>query len=164
VPRPFRDVVLAVVVAGAVTAGCSIGGDGPRDDLAADTARFTYGDRTVVVSLTACGREGDVVVLAGTGGGTVLQVEADLADGGNDRTGVTADLGEDGIVGAFGAEMEHGPAGEITEVRAEGDRLIVEGTWVPFDDRLRAQPTAAGNLAGRLVARCPDTDDETAAR
>jgi hypothetical protein len=60
--------------------------------------------------------------------------------------------------------MEHGPAGEITEVRAEGDRLIVEGTWVPFDDRLRAQPTAAGNLAGRLVARCPDTDDETAAR
>ena len=156
--------MLAVVVAGAVTTGCSIGGDGPRDDLAPDTARFTYGDRTVVVSLTACGREGVVVALAGTSGGTVLQAEADLGDGGGDRTGVTADLGGDGIVGAFGADMQHGPAGEIAEVRAEGDRLIVEGTWVPFDDRLRAQPTAADALPGRLVARCPDTEDETAGR
>lgn len=151
-------------MAAAVTAGCSIGGDGPRDELAADTARFTYGDRTVVVSLTACGREGDVVVLAGTSGGTVLQAEADLGDGGADRTGVTADLADVGIVGAFGAGMEHGPAGEITEVRAEGDRLIVEGTWVAFDDQLTAQPAASGDLSGRLVARCPETEDETAAR
>src|SRR5690606_4049885 len=80
VSRPFRGLALAVVVAAAVAAGCSIGGDGPRDDLAADTARFTYGDRTVVVALTACGRDGDVVVLAGTSGGTVLQAEADLGD------------------------------------------------------------------------------------
>jgi hypothetical protein len=176
VPRPFRDdalavvvarrvrgVALAVVVTSAVTTACSIGGDGPRDDLVADTARFTYSARSVVVSLTACGREGDVVVLAGTSGGTVLQAEADLGDGGADRTGVTVDLGGDGIFGAFGAEMEHGPAGEITEVRVEGDRLIVEGTWVPLDDELTAQPSAAGALPGRLVARCPETDDETAA-
>jgi predicted small lipoprotein YifL len=38
--------------------------DEPRDGLGPDTARFSYGDRSVVVSLTACGRDGDVVVLA----------------------------------------------------------------------------------------------------
>jgi hypothetical protein len=48
-------------------------------------------------------------------------------------------------------------------VRVDGDRLIVEGTWVTFDDRLTPQAAAAGQeIEGRLVARCPDTDDEVA--
>ena len=113
--------------------------------------------------LTACGRDGDVVVLAGVEGDIVIQAEADVGEGGFDRTGVTADLGDDGIMGAFGADMEHGPAGELTDVRVEGDRLIVEGTWVAFDAELVADPGAVGGgIEGRLVARCPETEDEVA--
>lgn len=146
-----------------VAAGCAGRDRPPRDGLAVDTARFTYGDRTAEVALTACGREEDVVVLAGASGGNVVQAEADLGNGGLDRTGVTADLGGDGIVGAFGVEMEHGPAGEISDVRVEGDRLIIEGTWVTFDDQLTATSDAASGVDGRLVARCPENDDEVAA-
>lgn len=156
------------VVTGAV-ALASLGGCGwrdrePRDDLAADTARFSYDGRAVEVPLTACGREGDVVVLAGrTTGGIVVQAQADLGDGGFDRTGVTADLVDDGIIGAFGAEMEQGPAGEITDVRVDGDRLIVEGTWVMFDDELAAVPPPGEvQFDGRLIARCPETEDDVA--
>ena len=166
-PARFRSVALTVVGAAVVvasSAGCGGRGGPPRDGLAADTARFTYGDRTAEVPLTACGREDDVVVLAGTTGSLVVQAEADLGDGGVDRTGVTADLGGDGIMGAFGADMEHGPAGRISDVRVEGDRLIVEGTWVTFDDQLVEQaPAAAEGVDGRLVARCPETDDDMAA-
>jgi hypothetical protein len=154
----------ALVVVLAVAAGCGSSGGERRDGQAADTARFTYGARTAEVPLTECGREGDVVVLAGIRGSMVIQAEADVGEGGVDRTGVTADLGDDGIMGAFGAEMAHGPAGEITDVRVDGDRLIVEGTWVLFDDQLVAQPGAAGadGIDGRLVARCPEGDGETA--
>lgn len=144
--------------------GCSRGAEAPRDGLAADTARFTYGDRAAEVPLTDCGRDGDVLVLAGIRDSVVVQAEADLGEGGFDRTGVTADLGDDGIMGAFGADMEHGPAGEVTDVRVEGDRLIVEGTWVMFDDQMVADPgaTGGGGIEGRLVARCPETDDDVA--
>ena len=38
-------------------------------------------------------------MLAGTVDSVVLQAEADLGEGGFDRTGVTADLGGDGIWG-----------------------------------------------------------------
>jgi len=157
-------VLLAAVAAavGVAGVGCRAGRSEPRDGLAADTARFAYGDRTAEVALTACAREDDVVVLAGAEGGVVVQAEVDLGDGGFDRTGVTADLGPDGILGAFGAEMARGPAGEITAVRVEGDRVIVEGTWVPFDDRLVARSADEG-VEGRLVARCPETGDEVAA-
>jgi hypothetical protein len=153
--------VALVVVA---VAGCSRGTEAPRDGLAVDTARFTYGERTAEVPLTDCGRDGDVVVLAGIRDSVVVQAEADLGDGGFDRTGVTADLGDDGIMGAFGADMEHGPAGEVTDVRVEGDRLIVEGTWVVLDDQMVATPGAAGGggIEGRLVARCPEADDDVA--
>lgn len=154
--------VTLVVVAVALSA-CSGGGGEQRDGLAPDTARFGYGDRSLEVPLTACGRDDDVVVAAGASGGSVLQVEADVGEGGRDRTGVTADLGGDGIMGAFGADMEHGPAGEIDEVRVEGDRLIVEGTWVRFDDELTARTSAADGIAGTVVVRCPETDGETVA-
>ncbi|HKY68558.1 MAG TPA: hypothetical protein VJM49_19390 [Acidimicrobiales bacterium] len=163
-PRRSRSSVsMAVACAGALALwACGAGGDEPRDGLDADTARFTYGDRSVEVPLTACGREGDTVVLAGTTGSVVLQASADLGDGGFDRTGVTADLGDDGIFGAFGADMPQGPAGEITDVRADGDRLVVEGRWTTFDGELRPQPTpAADQVEGRMVARCPETDPET---
>jgi hypothetical protein len=167
VPARFRLVVLTVAGAAVLLAsagGCGRRDEPPRDGLSADTARFTYGGRTAEVPLTACGRDGDVIALAGTNGGIVVQAEADVGDGGFDRTGVTADLGDDGILGAFGADMEHGPAGEITDVRVEGDRLIVEGRWVAFDDQLVAQPTTPGaEIEGRLVARCPETDDDVAA-
>ncbi len=167
-PRRFCTPLLTTVT-GAVTLA-SLGGCGwrdrePCDGLATDTARFSYDGRAVEVPLTACGREGDVVVLAGrTAGGIVVQAEADLGDGGFDRTGVTADLVDDGIIGAFGAEMDHGPAGEITDVRVEGDRLIVEGTWVMFDDQLAAMPPPGeAQFDGELVARCPETEDDVAA-
>jgi hypothetical protein len=160
-----RTVGAAVVLVLAVAvAACGRGERAPRDGLAPDTARFSYGERSAEVPLTDCGREDDVVLLAGTRAGVVLQVAADLGEGGIDRTGVTADLGEDGIWGAFGADLEQGPAGEITDVRVEADRLIVEGTWVPFDEELRAQPPPGGQgLDGRVVARCPEGDEETAA-
>ena len=143
-------------------AACGRGGDEPRDGLDPDTARFTYGDRSVEVPLTACGRQGDVVVLAGTTGNVVLQATADLGTGGADRTGVTADLGNEGILGAFGADLPRGPAGAVTDVRTEGDRLIVEGRWTTLDGELRPQvaPTDQ-HLDGRMVARCPETDPET---
>jgi hypothetical protein len=158
-------VALVAVVVLAAPAGCGRRDRAARDGLAADTVRFTYGGRTAEVPLTDCGRERDVVVLAGIRGGVVVQAEADLGEGGFDRTGVTADLGDEGIMGAFGADMEHGPAGEITDVRVEGDRLIIEGTWVPFDDQLVPQPPSGGEgIDGRLVARCPEGDDETASR
>jgi hypothetical protein len=145
-------------------AACGRGGGGPRDGLAADTARFTYDGRRVEVPLTACGREGDVVVLAGARGRVVVQAVVDLGEGGVARSGVTADLGgEDGIWGAFGAEVENGPAGEITDLRVEGDRVVVEGRWTRFDGDLNPQPIPVDQLAeGRLVARCPENDTETA--
>lgn len=162
VPRTFRSSVpAALVCAGALAvAACGAGGgDEPRDGLDPDTARFTYGDRSVEVPLTACGREGEKVVLAGTTDSVVLQASADLGEGGFDRTGVTADVGDDGIFGAFGADVPLGPAGEITDVRAEGDRLIIEGRWTTLDDELHAQtPPLGQQVDGRMVARCPDTD------
>jgi hypothetical protein len=160
---------LAVVVCGLTAvvsvAACGGGGvDAPRDRLAPDTARFSYDARSAEVPLTACGREGDVVLLAGARGAVVVQAEVDLGEGGAARSGVTADLGgEDGIWGAFGAEAEHGPAGEITDLRVEGDRVIIEGRWTQFDGELNPQPTPADQLVdGRLVARCPEPDTETA--
>ena len=130
----------------------------------ADTAKFTWGERSATVPLTECGREGDVVVLAGTAHGLVVQAGADLSEGGAARTGVTGDMGgDDGIRGAFGADLDQGPAGEITEVRAEGDRLVIEGRWARLDGDLRPE---AGQplLDGELVARCPETesDDDSA--
>jgi hypothetical protein len=175
----------ALVPALAVAAACGWGGterDEPRDGLAPDTARFTYGERQVEVSLTSCGHDQDegVVLLAGRRGAVVLQAAADLGDDGADRTGVTADLGTAGILGAFGADLEQGPAGAITEVRTDGDRLIVEGEWVPLDGELEPLPegsgptggSAAGSagggpVTGELRARCPeevsDGDRDTAA-
>jgi hypothetical protein len=162
----------AVVLA--ASGGCAWGRDDePSDGLAPDTARFTYGDRQVEVPLTSCGRDPDrdVVLLAGRRGAVVVQAAADLGDGGLDRTGVTADLGAAGILGAFGAELDQGPAGEISDVRTDGDRLIVEGTWVTLDAELEAtEQTPAGQAAagveGELRARCPADDGgdgETAA-
>jgi len=165
VPRPFRPTaVAALACAAAALAGCGRSGSGePRDGLDADTARFTYGDRSVEVPLTACGREGDTVILAGTAGRVVLQAEADLGEGGFDRTGVTADLGDEGIVGAFGAALPQGPAGEITDVRSDGDRLVVEGRWTTFDADLVAQVRPPDQqIDGRLVARCPETEPDAA--
>jgi hypothetical protein len=159
----LRTGLAGVVVAVATVGACAGRDSEPRDGLGPDTARFTYGERSVDVALTACGRDGDVVVLAGADGRTVLQVEGDVGEGGRDRTGVTADLGDDGIMGAFGADMELGPAGAIADVRVEGDRLVVEGTWVMLDDELSPRATpASGGIEGRLVARCPDSGDETA--
>jgi hypothetical protein len=89
----------------------------------------------------------------------VVQAAADLGDEGFDRTGVTADLGAAGILGAFGAELEHGPAGEISDVRTDGDRLIVEGTWVSLDAELEATEEPSQGVEGELRARCPADDD-----
>lgn len=157
--RAGRAVVVVVVMTAALAA-CSWGTEAPRDGLAPDTARFTYGGRTAEVPLTDCGREGDVVVLAGIEDDVVIQVEADLGEDGTARTGVTADLGGDGIMGAFGAETELGPAGEVADVRVEGDRLVIEGTWVALDEQLAAVPDVdGGGVEGRMVARCPEADE-----
>jgi hypothetical protein len=163
--RPSLPVVVYGLIAVVSIAACGgRGAEAPRDGLAPDTARFTYDARSTEVPLTECGREGDVVVLAGARGAVVVQAVADLGEGGVARSGVTADLGgEDGIWGAFGAEVEHGPAGEITDLRVEGDRVIIEGRWTRFDGELNPQPTPADQLVdGRLVARCPETGRETA--
>jgi hypothetical protein len=164
-----REVVAAALVAVALAAssGCGWGRDDePTDGLAPDTARFTYGDRQVEVPLASCGRdeERNVVVLAGRRGAVVVQAAADLGDDGLARTGVTADLGTAGILGAFGAELDHGPAGEISDVRVDGDRLIVAGTWVSLDTELEPTEEAPAGVEGELRARCPagDGDDETA--
>ena len=146
----------------AASSGCSWGrNEEPSDGLAPDTARFTYGGRQVEVPLTSCGRDPDrdVVLLAGRRGAVVVQAAADLGDDGFDRTGVTADLGAAGILGAFGAEVDHGPAGEISDVRTDGDRLIVEGTWVSLNPELEATEEASAGVEGELRARCPADDD-----
>jgi hypothetical protein len=149
-------------VALAASGGCAWGrNDRPSDGLARDTARFTYGGRQVEVPLTSCGRDPDrdVVLVAGRRGTVVVQAAADLGVEGLDRTGVTADLGAAGILGAFGAELDHGPAGEISDVRTDGDRLIVEGTWVRLDAALEPTEAASAGVQGELRARCPATDD-----
>ena len=58
-----------------------------------------------------------------------------------------------------GAELDQGPAGEITRVAVEGDRLTVEGRWARFDGDLVVDPDQP-LVDGELVARCPETDDE----
>jgi hypothetical protein len=167
--RGIWTVAALAVGALAATSGCSWGrNEAPSDGLAPDTARFTYGGRQVEVPLTSCGRDPDrdVVLLAGRRGQVVVQAAADLGDEGFDRTGVTADLGAAGILGAFGAALDHGPAGEISDVRTDGDRLIVEGTWVSLDAELEATEEASAGVEGELRARCPaddDGDDDTAA-
>lgn len=158
---PSLAVVACGLTAVATVAACGGGGaEGPRDGLAPDTARFSYDARNADVPLTECGREGDIVILAGARGPVVVQAVVDLGEGGVARSGVTADLGgEDGIWGAFGADVEHGPAGEITDLRVEGDRVIVEGRWTRFDGELNPQPTPPDELVeGRLVARCPEAE------
>jgi hypothetical protein len=158
----------ALTIAGLAASSCAWGrNEEPSDGLAPDTARFTYGDRQVEVPLTSCGRDPDrdVVVLAGRRGAVVVQAAADLGDEGFDRTGVTADLGAAGILGAFGADLDHGPAGEISDVRTDGDRLIVEGTWVSLDAELDATAETSDGVEGELRARCPadgDGDSDTA--
>ena len=170
VDRDGRREVVATAALVAITlaaaGGCGWGrGNEPTDGLAADTARFTYGDRQVEVPLASCGRDEDrnVVVLAGRRGAVVVQAAADLGDDGTVRTGVTADLGTAGILGAFGAELDHGPAGEISDVRVDGDRLIVDGTWVTLDSKLEPTEEASAGVEGELRARCPadDRDDDT---
>jgi hypothetical protein len=167
--RALRALSALAVAAVAATSGCSWGrNEEPSDGLAPDTARFTYGGRQVEVPVTSCGRDPDrdVVLLAGRRGAVVVQAAADLGDGGFDRTGVTADLGAAGILGAFGAELDHGPAGEISDVRTDGDRLIVEGTWVGLDADLEPTEEASAGVEGELRARCPadvDGDNDTAA-
>jgi hypothetical protein len=156
--------VLLLVTAG-LLAGCGGGGGDGRADLAPDTARFSYGERAVTVALDECGRDGDVVLLAGARDGTVVQVAADLAEGGTERTGVTGDLGaDDGIWGAFGpdAPAGPGPAGEITGVDVDGDVLTVEGRWARLDGDLRPDP-AQPPVAGRLQARCPEVGPDDVA-
>jgi hypothetical protein len=157
--------VAALAAAGlATSSGCAWGrNEEPSDGLAPETARFTYGGRQVEVPLTSCGRDPDrdVVLLAGRRGAVVVQAAADLGDEGFDRTGVTADLGAAGILGAFGAELEHGPAGEISDVRTDGDRLIVEGTWVVLDAELEATEETSEGVEGELRARCPADDDDS---
>ena len=153
-------VSLAAVVAATWIADRTGSAEDPRAGLDADEARFTWGDRSVEVPLFECGREGDVVIMAGRAGGVVLQVAADLGEGGAARTGVTLDRGEDGTLGAFGAALDQGPAGELTAVRTVGDSLVVEATWAEVDPdtfavlpRTDARP---GAFDGQLVARCPE--------
>jgi hypothetical protein len=150
-------VVIGLVAAG--VAGC--GGVAVREGIEPDTAQFTWGGRSATVPLDECGRDGDLVVMAGAAHGLVVQVGADLSDGGAARTGVTGDMGsDDGLWGAFGDELDEGPAGEITRVATEGDRLIVEGHWARLDGDLRPRPTQP-LIPGELVARCPHPDDES---
>ena len=129
----------------------------PRDGLAPNTARFTYGARSIVVPLTACGRDGKVVLLAGRRGGDVLQAAADLGRNGDARTGVTADVAGDAVYGAFGAEIDHGPAGRIDDVTVIADRLIIEGRWAVMDQSYDV--TQPGTLPGKMTARCPQSRD-----
>jgi hypothetical protein len=159
----FAPTVLAATVLGA--AGCGlVGREPPRPDIAPNVARVDLAGRRTTVPLTACGREGDVVVLGGAEDGTVVQAQADLGDGGRDRSGVTLDLGDraGGIWGAFGADMPDGPAGEITGVRVEGDLVVIEGTWVPLDGDLTPLPSPPP-AEGELIARCPEDEDDVAA-
>lgn len=130
----------------------------PRDGLAPNTARFTYGDRSIVVPLAACGRDGKVVLLAGRRGDDVLQAAADLGKDGDARTGVTADVAGDAVFGAFGPEIDHGPAGQIDDVRVVADRLIIEGRWAVMNEDY--VPTRPGTVPGKMTARCPQSKDK----
>ena len=145
----------AVTLAVAATTGCGMAHRAPRDGLAPNTARFSYGERSVEMPVSGCGRQGHVFVAGGGRGTDVLQVAADLGSGGLDRSGVTAQVGGDGIFGAFGPDAPHGPAGEITGVHVDGDRLTVDGRWVPMDKNY--VPTQAATIDGKLVVRCPQT-------
>lgn len=127
----------------------------PRDGLKPNTARFTYGGRSIVVPLTACGRDGKVVILAGRRGGDILQAAADLGKDGDARTGVTAEIAGDAVFGAFGEKIDHGPAGTIDDVKAIADRLIIEGRWATMDQSYDV--TQPGTLPGKMTARCPQS-------
>jgi hypothetical protein len=153
-----------VVLAAGVAVGGAGCGSSRGDRMEADTAKFTWGSRSATVPLTDCGREGDQVVMAGTANGLVVQIAVDLSEGGDARTGVTGDMGnDDGIWGAFGDELAQGPAGKITRVTVDGDRLTVEGRWARFDGDLVVDPDQP-LVDGKVVARCPasEKDDDTA--
>jgi hypothetical protein len=161
VPRALLAVLL--MVASVAAAGCGLRqGSEPRDGLKPDTARFAYGNHRVDVPLVACGRDGDVVTLGGTRGAVVLQAAADVSDGGTARTGVTLDLGQGEIWGAFGTDMPRPPAGTVREARVEGDRLVVDAIWAALDDQMAPVP-GGQTIEGRLTARCPETNDDDVA-
>jgi hypothetical protein len=178
-------VVVAVVIVGALGAVAllsllgvrSSSPDDPRSGLDPDTARFTWGDRSVEVPLSECGREDDQVVMVGRRGATVLQVGADVGPGGAARTGVTVDIGGDFVtLAVFGAELAQGPVGTIDDVRIVGDSVVVEGRFVGVDpdtlvpttvpsagspDPSTSSPASPPGVAGELVARCPEDDEAT---
>jgi hypothetical protein len=146
-------VVLVLLVAG----GCGLG---RHDDLAPNTARFSWGDRSVTVPLADCGREGHSAVMAGATHGTFVQIGADLGKGGAARTGVTGDMGaDDGIWGAFGAKLAQGPAGQITRIAVDGDRLTIEGRWARLDGNLVPEP-GQPLVDGKVEARCPPAKEQ----
>jgi hypothetical protein len=152
-------VLAAVAISLLALPACGWGAERPpRDGLAPNTARFTYGDRSIVVPLTACGRDGTVVLLAGRRGDDVLQAAADLGQDGDARTGVTADVAGDAVFGAFGADIDHGPAGQIDDVKVIADRLIIEGQWAVMDENY--VPTQQSTLPGKMTARCPRSKDK----
>jgi hypothetical protein len=150
----------ALAVAGLLGLRSSSSSD-PRNGVDANTARMTYGGgRTVEVPLDECGRDGDVVLMVGHQGSIVLQVWADLGPGGEERTGLTVDLGDDGIFGAFGPDAPPGPAGEIVSVGRVGDGLVIEGRWVRFDGDIEPTGTVPpGAEVDSLIARCPPLDE-----
>jgi len=152
-------IVLGAIVVAVGLLGGSGGGDDPRSGLDADTARFTYGDRSVEVGLLECALDGETFVAAGRRGAMVLQMGVDLGNGGADRSGVTMDVGDDGVFGAFGGDLPQGPVGAFTRIERLGDSVVVEGDWVLLDpDTLAPTSAAATTLPGELVARCPETD------
>jgi hypothetical protein len=57
--------------------------------------------------------------------------------------------------------MPRAAAGTVHEAKVEGDRLVVDATWVALDDQLAPVP-GGQTVDGRLTARCPAADDDVA--
>lgn len=155
--RGLLGVVLTSILA--MTAGACSTGDG----LGERDVRLTLPGQEVGLTMDGCARDGDVVVIGASSSTVLLQVLLRLDDEDDvvlDRSGITAEVGARGTLGAGDPDLirsETGRAGTIESASVRGDRIEVVAEVVRTS---RAGDVDGGRL--ELVARCA-ADDEVAA-
>lgn len=149
----FRRAPLLLITLSLVGLGCT-----QRQDLAGDTVRVTWSDRTIDLEVIACGLDGDVFVLGATSADSFVQMLLTTDDDAVDleRSAVSVEVDPGGVLGAGSATLLGvGPVvpGEITRARIRGDRIDVVADARVLDG------SGSEMVEIEVSARCPAVED-----